>query len=1171
VSPPADPARDHGGDIRRAATLVRRYAGGQRRVFGGALVVLLLEAATAVLEAYPLAYLIDFLRNDRSALELPLVPLGPTGSTVLILTLGVLVLAAVNSAADSWAAILLARGGQALGYHLRVALFGQLQRLSLAYHDRRRTGDVITRVTGDVTEVEEFVTDSVGDLIASFFLLFGVLGFLLFNSWQVMLVGLLLIPLLALVSNYYAVRIKKAARKQRAREGDLASTTQEMLTSIRVVQTFGRTKRSEKRFRQQSGQAMDAAYETARLEAWFSWVWRVLRAIAIGAVVWIGIFLVDRGALTVGILVMCVLLIEEMFKPTRRIIKEWNKIGKLFASVERIAEVLEREAAVADAPGALAAPRLSGRVEFRNVSFAYKLDPQDADSVVGPSAELRQALSDVSFAATPGEVVALVGHSGAGKSTIAQLVPRLYDPQEGEVLLDGVNVRAFTLESLRAQISVVLQETVLFSGTVAENISYGKEDATRAEIVDAAKQANAHEFIIQMPEGYDTELSERASNLSGGQRQRLAIARALIRNTPILILDEPTTGLDAESTELVLRALRTLMAGKTTLLISHDLGLIRSADRILVLRAGEIEQEGTHDDLLRRGGLYSHLYAKQFEVTATSSAAGAGARPGDRFHDLLAEVQRLSATMRARAAADARGEKGPTRSPPDGAHPAAPAPADGAAPGGGTDGLPPGPLVRELPGLEVALDGDAMGDHLQQALIGAGAGRPVIVRCDPGKIAYLPGEACLIRYRVELSGADGRTHRALLGGRLCRDHAAARAFVRERLEPLARRVRGRDETAPFTVPVAALRALPMAVFAFPIDADLPTLLAATDARHMLEVFRELSAERLGSFAIEACDVELAHYPRRSHCLLRYELRGRLGPAEAERRVVYGKVARNGGARTGDVLAALRQVAASHPGPAFAIPRFLDRRPELDLSLVEAIPGSPRIASLIKARIAGTEGGGGVSLEEAVAECARIAAVLHRSSVDVDLVRTLDDELEGLELELATVRRLAPDLAVRLDAWADHVAGLGAALAPSPVGLLHGDLTPSQVVFDDDGRSGLLDFDSICRGEPELDLGHFCAYVRAACRKAERALQTRSSLADDLCARFQSAYVDAGGAVEDGARLRARAGIYEATSLLRMALHSWHQLKAARTSAVLSVLEERMAWLGTPARALGSRP
>jgi ATP-binding cassette, subfamily B, bacterial len=332
----------------------------------------------------------------------------------------------------------------------------------------------------------------------------------------------------------------------------------------------------------------------------------VMEALAIGAVVWAGLWLIDRGTITIGMLVLFTVLIQNMFKPTRKIIKEWSTIGKIFASVERISEVLDREPTVYDVPDAVEAPPFRGELAFEDVDFAYRVDIEDE---VGD--EARVALRDISFRVPAGQVVALVGHSGAGKSTIAQLIPRLYDPDKGWVCIDDVDIRTYTLDSLRAQISVVLQETLLFSGTVADNIAYGRADATREQIVEAAVRANADGFIRELPDGYDTRLGERAANLSGGQRQRIAIARAFIRNAPLLILDEPTTGLDAMATEQVLEGLRSLMQGKTTVIITHDLNLIRSADCILVIDDGRIVEVGEHRGLLELGGTYAGYHDVQ--------------------------------------------------------------------------------------------------------------------------------------------------------------------------------------------------------------------------------------------------------------------------------------------------------------------------------------------------------------------------------------------------------------------------------------------------------------------------------------------------------------------------------------------------------------------------------
>jgi ABC-type multidrug transport system fused ATPase/permease subunit len=1193
--------------------------------------LLVFEAGTAILEAGPLAYLIDFLRDDNTPLDLPFVGSGFI-ATIAALTLAILLIAMINSAADSGVEMFLARGGQTLGYQLRVALFGHLQRLSLAYHDRKRTGDVITRVTSDVKEVEEFVTDSLSDIAGSVLLLVGIIGFLFTQSWHVTALALLMIPIMASISNYFSKRIKVASKRQRAREGDLASTTQEMLTSIRVVQTFGRGGDGEKRFAKHSSKFMDAAMETARLEAWFSWIWSVVKALTIGAVVWIGVWLIDRDAgLSLGVLVWLVILIEEMFKPTRKIIKQWNKIGKLYASVERIADVLNREATVVDLPDARPAPPLSGKVEFDNVTFRYQLDPEDAAGVVAGDGR-KEALKNVSFKASPGEVVALVGHSGAGKTSIAQLLPRLYDPEEGRVLLDGHDVRSFTLESLRSQISMVLQETVLFSGTVADNISYGRPDATREEIVEAAMRANAHEFIEQMPEGYDTELSERASNLSGGQRQRIAVARAIIRATPLLILDEPTTGMDAESTGLVLRGLRTLMRGKTTLLISHDLNLIRSADHILVLRAGSIVQAGTHEDLLAEGGVYAYLYSKQFEETGQPAPAqasavraepprpprrfeapatqeepvevtpapsgasnGASAPPEldspraieDRFDEdfdrILGEVRSMAATLR-KQGADAvsslgsapEGAGGRGSGPGNGTSSDAPGrdlpptPARGPGPAGNGRGraveaLADGHLHRYLPGLDIAMDAGRMRPVLQSTLFGGVWGPFEIERCTPGKATYLSPEVCVVRYAVGLRERSGDRRVAVtVGGRLFGDRAASVCFFEQRVVPLARAASHVPELAPFTASIARLESPPMVLHAWPIDVDLPTLPAASNPEHMHGLLRShREVIDAAGFTPESCRVTLAHYPRRNHCVLRYELEGRSGDG-AGRAAFYGKLGSAGLRGTHEVLTALQKaVADATPPMSFRVARPVAFLEDLNLSLVEALPGSPRLGELIKARVRGAAvEDGSISLESAIDAGARAAAALHGMDLRIGPVRTLHGELQSLRPTLEAMHKVAPELAAQLEGHRTELLRLAGATEPLPLRLSHGDYTPSQLMVDESGI-GVLDFDGACRAEPALDLGEFCAYLRVKCRRSDRHVsRTGGRLADELCERFISVYDSAAGARDPELR-RTRARLFEAYFLLRIAARSWQQLKGSRALIALTVLEERLAWAASP--------
>jgi ABC-type multidrug transport system fused ATPase/permease subunit len=581
---------DRPREYANAWALIRHYIG-SRRTVRAALILLVVEAIFATIEPFPIAYLIDYFHHSKHALHnlgLPVIHMTRL-HMMLLVTGAIVVIAAINSASDSGAEVYLARAGRVLGYNLRDAMYSHLQRLSLSYHDRRQTGDVLTRVTGDVLVIEEFVIESFSDLVGSFLVLVLAFVVIALRSWKIALVALIIVPMLGAVSNFYSKRIKAASKLQRVREGQLASTAQEMLNAIRLVQSYGRGKVDHDRFAEQSDQSMHAAMRAALSQAAFSFSISLVEAAAIVSIVWIGVWLLDRNVITVGILILFILLVQNMFKPSRRIVSEWNMVGKTLASVERIRDLLDRVPTVTDGPGAVQAPAFTGRLTFDRVSFTYHADRDPADGADPAEAE-RSVLHDISFEAEPGAVVAIVGPSGAGKSTIAQLVPRLYDPDEGAVRIDGADIRHYTLESLRRQVSLVLQDTVLFSGTVADNIGYGVAEATREQIVAAARLANAHDFISELPEGYDTLLGERGVNLSGGQRQRIAIARAFIRESPLLILDEPTTGLDAHSSHLVIDALATLMRGKTTILISHDLGLVRRAEVVHVIEDGRIVQ-----------------------------------------------------------------------------------------------------------------------------------------------------------------------------------------------------------------------------------------------------------------------------------------------------------------------------------------------------------------------------------------------------------------------------------------------------------------------------------------------------------------------------------------------------------------------------------------------------
>ena len=648
-----------GLNIRPLVGMITRFSGNSRRVFLLSVVMLILESVTSVL--VPLlvpGYIVNFAAENLAALEINSVL-----RTLIFVTLGLIILTMLNSLCDSLSAIYLAQGGRKVGYNMRVFLYNHLQKLSLSFHGQSRTGDILSRVTSDVAALEDFIISNLSDFLGSILniviLLFAMcLGAVTIwrptllqdacNRWIpptfanvclnlqppedvlgttgpssvfiIPLVALAIIPVMALITNYFTGRIKAASKRLRSTEGELASAAQEMLASIRVVQVYGQGDYEQSLFSGQSQKAMNAALEAASYQARFKWVMSVMAAVVTAIIIWIGVGIIraNPGSIQPGILITFIVWVDNMFKPAKKLISQWNAFGKLYASLERIGDLLDLTPEVRDKPDAIPAPPLRGRIEFRNVVFSYpSIEPLKKKG----DAKARPTLNGLSFTIQPGQVVAVVGHTGAGKSTIAQLLPRLYDPNEGQILIDGRDIRDFTLESLRAQMSMVLQESILFTGSIVENIAYGRPDATGVEIIEAAKEANADEFISKFPDGYYTVLAERGSNLSGGQRQRIAIARAFIRDTPILILDEPSTGLDAESTDLVLQALRKLMKDKTTIIISHELNLIRNADKIIVIKEGQIEQMGTHDELLRAGGLYANLYIMQSAQRALDDSA----------------------------------------------------------------------------------------------------------------------------------------------------------------------------------------------------------------------------------------------------------------------------------------------------------------------------------------------------------------------------------------------------------------------------------------------------------------------------------------------------------------------------------------------------------------------
>ena len=518
-------------------------------------------------------------------------------ATLIAAVAAVVIIAIIGAIGSYWEKYLTTSVSQWVGHDLRRQLYQQLQRLSLAEHSEAHKGDLLSRMTSDISAIQDFINSALLGIVVNVLTLAGMIGVMLYWSWRFTLLALAVAPALFIVVYVYTPRIKKASRAVKKKEGELMSDVSEILSSIHVVQAFARENYEDRRFEWESRQQVEAGLAARSTKAKLTPIVEVIVAVGTALVLGYGATLAVSGQISPGILVAFVLYLGKMYKPMRDLSKMSDTVTKASVGYERVQEVLRFESSIRDRPGALDAPRFKGLIEFDHVSFSYTADSS--------------ALSDVSVRIEPGQVAALVGPSGAGKTTIASLVPRFYDPVSGAVRIDGVDVREYTLKSLRDQISFVLQDTLLFRATIWENIAYGRPDADPEDTVRAATLANAHDFITAMPQGYATMVGDRGMLLSGGQRQRIAIARAIVRNTPILILDEPTAALDAASEQAVIDALDRLMEGRTTIVIAHNLNAVRHADVIFVVKGSGIVEHGTHDSLLAKGGVYAELYGIQ--------------------------------------------------------------------------------------------------------------------------------------------------------------------------------------------------------------------------------------------------------------------------------------------------------------------------------------------------------------------------------------------------------------------------------------------------------------------------------------------------------------------------------------------------------------------------------
>lgn len=528
--------------------------------------------------------------------------LGGAGKTQIALFAGIgfVTIAAIGAIAsyiDSYTSETVAQG---VAHDLRMRTYHHLQRLSLAYYDKHRVGGSLSTLTADIDTIEDFASSGTLGIVVDILAVFGMVVLMFWLNWVFALLAAAVAPFLLWFVSRHKKALKNATREMRSNESEMVAVEMFGLESQRVVEAFGAQELEESRLNQVSRATVQSALRTRKIKALLSPVVAVIIAMSTAFVLWRGAGLVVAGALTVGGLTVFLSYLSRFFKPVQDLAKMTNAITQVAVAAERVQTILETDEVIPERLNARPAGFQRCEIAFDHVAFEY---------VAGSP-----VLTDVSFRIVPGEFVGVVGPTGSGKSTVASLVPRFYDPTGGAITIDGTDIREFQLQGLRQHFGFVLQDTVLFRGTIAENIAYGRPGAGAREIVEAAELANAHEFIKQMPDGYQTLVGERGTTLSGGQRQRIGIARAFIRNSPVLILDEPTAALDVEAEGRVMEGLKRLMRGKTVIMIAHRLATLQAADKIVVLKSGVVAEEGSHKVLLALGGIYAGLHKAQADA-----------------------------------------------------------------------------------------------------------------------------------------------------------------------------------------------------------------------------------------------------------------------------------------------------------------------------------------------------------------------------------------------------------------------------------------------------------------------------------------------------------------------------------------------------------------------------
>ena len=590
--------RMHGfpGFVRHFWPILRK----QKKLILVSFLALFGEIFLRLIEPWPLKFVIDLvILGESSGSQISfnyLEELEPM-TLVTYAAIGIVVIVGLRALSTYLNKVGFALIGNRLLTEIRSILYRHIQCLSLSFHNKARSGDLIVRVVGDVGLLKEVAVTAILPLIGNVFVFTGMISVMFYLNWKLALISITMMPLFWISTTRKSRAIKEVSRKQKKRESAMASTVSESIGAIKVIQALSLDEAFSEEFSGQNDKSLKEGVKAKRLAAGLVRTVEVLIAIATAIVLWYGTRLVLKNDLSPGELIVFLSYLKSAFKPLRNFAKFTGRLSKASAAAERVIDILEEEPDIYDLPGAIEAPPLVGEIYFKEVDYSYE--------------SKKQVLDKMSFNISSGKRIALVGTSGSGKSTLISLILRLYDPTSGKVLIDGRDVREYKIESLRRQISVVLQDTLLFADTVWNNIAYGSPNATPREIDAAARMANAHEFIKMLPDGYDTVLGERGVTLSSGQRQRIAIARAAIRNAPILILDEPTTGLDSNNESLVMDALEKISKGKTTLLITHNLEQASHVDWIMYIENGTLLENGTHSELMQKNGKYAFFYKMQ--------------------------------------------------------------------------------------------------------------------------------------------------------------------------------------------------------------------------------------------------------------------------------------------------------------------------------------------------------------------------------------------------------------------------------------------------------------------------------------------------------------------------------------------------------------------------------